>query len=236
MLNISTIEDPVEKNVPGINQTQVNPPAGLTFEVGLRALLRQDPDVIMVGETRDRETAEISVRAAITGHVVLSTLHTNDAASSIVRLEDMGVENYLVANSLVGMVAQRLMRKVCTNCAQEMETSAEERRFLGEDVKQVRRGRGCNQCNHTGYRGRIAAAAADQPPGFHGRDHELCQRTPADAHPEGKRGQAGKRGRDDAGRADEDCVRVRASAFGLPGDAGTFTPGIRLSLLAVSLA
>ncbi len=127
MLNISTIEDPVEKNVPGINQTQVNPPAGLTFEVGLRALLRQDPDVIMVGETRDKETAEISVRAAITGHVVLSTLHTNDAASSIVRLEDMGVETYLVANSLVGMVAQRLMRKVCTNCAQEMETSPEVR-------------------------------------------------------------------------------------------------------------
>ncbi len=156
MLNISTIEDPVEKNVPGINQTQVNPPAGLTFEVGLRALLRQDPDVIMVGETRDKETAEISVRAAITGHVVLSTLHTNDAASSIVRLEDMGVETYLVANSLVGMVAQRLMRKVCTNCAQEMETSPEERRFLGEDVKRVRRGRGCNHCNHTGYRGRIA--------------------------------------------------------------------------------
>ena len=156
MLNISTIEDPVEKNVPGINQTQVNPPAGLTFEVGLRALLRQDPDVIMVGETRDKETAEISVRAAITGHVVLSTLHTNDAASSIVRLEDMGVETYLVANSLVGMVAQRLMRKVCTNCAQEMETSPEERRFLGEDVKRVRRGRGCNHSNHTGYRGRIA--------------------------------------------------------------------------------
>lgn len=155
-LNISTIEDPVEKNVAGINQTQVNPVAGLTFESGLRALLRQDPDVIMVGETRDGETAEISVRAAITGHVVLSTLHTNDAASSIVRLQDMGVETYLVANSLVGMVAQRLMRKVCPNCRQEVETTPEERKLLGGDVTKISRGRGCAQCNHTGYRGRIA--------------------------------------------------------------------------------
>lgn len=156
MLNISTIEDPVEKNVSGINQTQVNPVAGLTFETGLRALLRQDPDIIMVGETRDGETAGISVRAAITGHMVLSTLHTNDAASSIVRLSDMGVENYLIANSLVGMVAQRLMRKVCQNCSQEMDTTEEERKFLGEDVRKVHRGRGCIQCNNTGYRGRIA--------------------------------------------------------------------------------
>lgn len=156
MVNISTIEDPVEKNVQGVNQTQVNPAAGLTFETGLRALLRQDPDVIMVGETRDRETAGISVRAAITGHLVLSTLHTNDAASSIVRLEDMGVETYLIANSMVGMVAQRLMRKVCRRCAREMDTTLEERKFLGEDVKRVCRGRGCNHCNNTGYRGRIA--------------------------------------------------------------------------------
>ncbi len=156
MLNIATIEDPVEKNVPGINQTQVNPVAGLTFEMGLRALLRQDPDVIMVGETRDGETAGISVRAAITGHVVLSTLHTNSAASSIVRLEDMGVETYLVANSMVGVVAQRLMRKVCPHCAQEMETTPEEREFLGENIETVWRGRGCAQCNNTGYRGRIA--------------------------------------------------------------------------------
>ena len=156
MLNISTIEDPVEKNVPGINQTQVNPVAGLTFETGLRALLRQDPDVIMVGETRDGETAGISVRAAITGHVVLSTLHTNNAASSIVRLEDMGVETYLIANSLVGVVAQRLMRKVCPHCAQEIAATPEERAFLGEDIETVVRGRGCAKCNNTGYRGRIA--------------------------------------------------------------------------------
>ncbi len=156
MLNISTIEDPVEKNVADINQTQVNPVAGLTFETGLRALLRQDPDIIMVGETRDGETAEISVRAAITGHVVLSTLHTNDAVSSIVRLEDMGVETYLVANSLVGIVAQRLMRKVCQDCAQEMDVTPEERQLLGERIKKVKRGRGCARCSNTGYRGRIA--------------------------------------------------------------------------------
>lgn len=155
-INISTIEDPVEKNLPGINQTQVNPVAGLTFDVGLRALMRQDPDVIMVGETRDGETAGTSVRAAITGHVVLSTLHTNDAVSSIVRLEDMGVETYLVANSLVGLVAQRLLRKVCQNCAKEVETTEQERLFLGEDVKIVRKGMGCSHCNNTGYKGRIA--------------------------------------------------------------------------------
>ena len=156
MVNISTIEDPVEKNVPDINQTQVNNTAGLTFEVGLRALLRQDPDIIMVGETRDGETAEISVRAAITGHMVLSTLHTNDAVSSILRLSDMGVENYLIANSLVGIVAQRLMRKVCPKCARDVETTWSERQLLGEDVKTVRKGIGCPSCNHTGYRGRIA--------------------------------------------------------------------------------
>lgn len=155
-VNISTIEDPVEKNLPGINQTQVNTVAGLTFDVGLRALMRQDPDIIMVGETRDGETAGTSVRAAITGHVVLSTLHTNDAVSSIVRLEDMGVETYLVANSLVGLVAQRLMRKVCPNCSTEMPTTEQERNFLGEDIKTIRRGAGCSRCNHTGYSGRIA--------------------------------------------------------------------------------
>lgn len=155
-VNISTIEDPVEKNLPGINQTQVNSVAGLTFDVGLRALMRQDPDIIMVGETRDGETAGTSVRAAITGHVVLSTLHTNDAVSSIVRLEDMGVETYLVANSLVGLVAQRLMRKVCPNCSTEMPTTEQERNFLGEDIKTIRRGAGCSRCNYTGYSGRIA--------------------------------------------------------------------------------
>ena len=156
MVNISTIEDPVEKNIHGINQTQVNTTAGMTFDIGLRALLRQDPDIIMVGETRDGETAGISVRAAITGHLVLSTLHTNDAVSSIVRLEDMGVETYLIANSVVGIVAQRLMRKVCTNCATKVEATENEQRILGFDIKHVIRGCGCTQCNNTGYRGRIA--------------------------------------------------------------------------------
>ena len=136
-VNISTVEDPVEQNVPGINQTQVNPVAGLTFESGLRALLRQDPDIIMVGETRDGETAGISVRAAITGHLVLSTLHTNDAVSSVVRLADMGVDRYLIANSLVGLVAQRLMRKVCPHCAREAAVTPQEQALLGRDIRTV---------------------------------------------------------------------------------------------------
>ena len=155
-VNISTVEDPVEQNVPGINQTQVNPVAGLTFESGLRALLRQDPDIIMVGETRDGETAWISVRAAITGHLVLSTLHTNDAVSSVVRLADMGVDRYLIANSLVGLVAQRLMRKVCPHCAREAAVTPQEQALLGRDIRTVRRGAGCMHCNGTGYRGRVA--------------------------------------------------------------------------------
>jgi len=155
-VNICTVEDPVEKNVPHINQTQVNPAAGLTFDSGLRALLRQDPDIIMVGETRDGETAGISVRAAITGHMVLSTLHTNDAISSIVRLADMGVDRYLIANSLVGLVAQRLVRKVCPFCGREAPATEEEREFLGKDLKTIRRGAGCVQCSGTGCRGRAA--------------------------------------------------------------------------------
>lgn len=156
-VNISSIEDPVEKNLPRINQTQVNNLAGLTFETGLRALLRQDPDVIMVGETRDAETASISVRAAITGHLVLSTLHTNDAVSAIVRLEDMGLEPYMVANSLVGVVAQRLVRKVCPYCGEEVELTQEEIDFLQtEGVTKGKRARGCSRCNNTGYTGRIA--------------------------------------------------------------------------------
>ena len=155
-VNVSTIEDPVERNLARINQTQVNNIAGLTFESGLRALLRQDPDIIMVGETRDAETASISVRAAITGHMVFSTLHTNDALASIVRLEDMGVERYMIANSVAGLVAQRLMRRVCPHCSKQMPVTAEERTYLGPDIPFVRRGTGCTQCNGTGYRGRIA--------------------------------------------------------------------------------
>lgn len=155
-VNISTIEDPVEKAIPRINQMSVNTAAGLTFETGLRAILRQDPDIIMLGETRDSETASISVRAAITGHLVLSTLHTNDAVSSIVRLEDMGLAPYLVANSVVGIVAQRLVRKVCNNCAYECEPTAEEKAIIGNDIPKIRKGRGCNLCNNTGYKGRVS--------------------------------------------------------------------------------
>lgn len=155
-VNISTIEDPVEKNVPRINQMQVNPLAGVTFESGLRALLRQDPDIIMVGETRDAQTASISVRAAITGHLVFSTLHTNDSVSSVIRLVDMGLEPYMIANSLVGVVAQRLMRKVCPYCAQAEEPTEEEREFLEQDIPKVMRPKGCRYCNNTGYKGRTA--------------------------------------------------------------------------------
>ncbi|MDO5155040.1 MAG: GspE/PulE family protein [Eubacteriales bacterium] len=155
-VNISTIEDPVEKNVAKLNQMQVNNTAGLTFEVGLRALLRQDPDIIMVGETRDAETASISVRAAITGHLVLSTLHTNDAASSVVRLADMGVEPYMIASSLVGIVAQRLVRKVCPACAVMEEMTDNEESIVGQRLERVAHARGCRQCNNSGYKGRIS--------------------------------------------------------------------------------
>ena len=155
-VNISTIEDPVEKNLPKLNQMQVNNTAGLTFEIGLRALLRQDPDIIMLGETRDAETASISVRAAITGHLVLSTLHTNDAASSVTRLIDMGIEPYMLANSLVGIIAQRLVRKVCPDCGQWGEMTADELRIVGRPLPRVMHKVGCKKCNGTGYRGRIS--------------------------------------------------------------------------------
>lgn len=159
-VNISTIEDPVEKNIAGVNQMQVNNVAGLTFSTGLRALLRQDPDIIMVGETRDTETASISVRAAITGHLVLSTLHTRDACSLPVRLNDMGIEPYLLANALSGAIAQRLMRKLCTSCAQEYEAADRELELL--EIKEpgravmLKKAAGCFKCNNTGYKGRTA--------------------------------------------------------------------------------
>ena len=155
-VNISTIEDPVERRISKVNQMQVNNLSGLTFERGLRALLRQDPDVIMVGETRDAETAAISVRASITGHLVFSTLHTNDAVSAIVRLEDMGVEPYMVANSLVGVVAQRLVRTICPQCKQEVPISDLDRQILGDEVEHLYKGHGCPNCNNTGYKGRVA--------------------------------------------------------------------------------
>lgn len=155
-VNISTIEDPVEKNIERCNQMQINNMAGLTFEKGLRALLRQDPDVILVGETRDGETASISVRAAITGHLVLSSLHTNDAISTIVRLEDMGVEPFMVANSLVGSISQRLVKTICPHCKEKLNTTELDRKVLGKEVTHVYKGAGCHLCNHTGYKGRTA--------------------------------------------------------------------------------
>lgn len=155
--SVVTIEDPVEKQFDGITQVQVNPKAGLTFAAGLRSILRQDPDVIMVGEIRDSETASIAIRAAITGHFVLSTLHTNDALSAIARLIDMGVEPYMVASSVKAVLAQRLVRKVCPHCAETVETSPEDRRLLSDtELYTTMKGGGCERCEHTGYSGRMA--------------------------------------------------------------------------------
>ena len=155
--NIITVEDPVEYKIEGINQVQVNTKAGLLFSTGLRSILRQDPDIIMVGEIRDEETAEIAVRAAITGHLVISTIHTNDAPSTIMRLQDMGIKPFLVATSIRGIVAQRLVKKVCTNCKIEYEASEYEKRLLEVDGKlTLYRGKGCPKCYNTGYSGRIA--------------------------------------------------------------------------------
>jgi type II secretion system protein E len=159
--NILTIEDPVEYQVGGIGQIQVRPGIGLTFANGLRSIVRQDPDVIMVGEIRDHETAEIAIQAALTGHLVFSTLHTNDAAGAVTRLLDMGVEPYLVASSLIGAVAQRLVRRNCQNCL-EVDTPDPELleamgvtpdRYAGTNP--FRRGRGCDKCLQSGYRGRV---------------------------------------------------------------------------------
>ncbi len=154
-INISTIEDPVEKSLDRVNQTQVNAQAGLTFGTGLRALMRQDPDVILVGETRDAETASVAVSAALTGHLVFSTLHTNDAIRTIIRMGDMGIEQYMIANSLVGVVAQRLVRKICPYCREEYAPTEEDFLVVPRGMR-VFRGRGCMHCNNTGYRGRIA--------------------------------------------------------------------------------
>ena len=156
--NIITVEDPVEFMVEGINQVNVNAKAGLTFASGLRSILRQDPDIIMVGEIRDGETAEIAIRAAITGHVVLSTLHTNDAPSTVARLEDMGIEPYLIATSVTGIIAQRLVRKICPKCAKKYYASDYEKSVLGIDPDEkmiLTKGTGCPYCNGTGYKGRI---------------------------------------------------------------------------------
>ncbi|WP_411169680.1 GspE/PulE family protein [Clostridium sp. MB05] len=157
-VNIVTIEDPVEYTLSGVNQVNVNTKAGLTFANGLRSILRQDPDIVMIGEVRDEETAQIAIKAAITGHLVLSTLHTNDSPSSITRLVDMGVEPYLVATSISGIIAQRLVKKICPNCKEEYIASDYEKMiFNGKDNEHLKlyRGKGCGHCNNTGYIGRI---------------------------------------------------------------------------------
>ena len=156
-VNIVTIEDPVEYMLTGINQVNVNPKAGLTFASGLRSILRQDPDVVMIGEIRDEETAQIATRAAITGHLVLSTLHTNDAPTTITRLMDMGLEPYLVASSITGVIAQRLVKKICPHCKIAYDASTMEKKFLGVDLSTpltLYKGEGCGYCQHTGYMGR----------------------------------------------------------------------------------
>ena len=156
-LNVITVEDPVEKKIANINQCQINEKAGMTFGAALRSILRQDPDIIMVGEMRDTETAEIAIRAAITGHLVLSTLHTNDAASTVTRLVDMGVEPYMVATSLIGIVAQRLTKTLCPECKKPRMSTPEEDKLMGIDHSvMVYDAGGCPKCNNTGYNGRTA--------------------------------------------------------------------------------
>lgn len=157
--NIITIEDPVEYQLEGINQVQVNSPIGLTFAAGLRSILRQDPNIIMVGEIRDRETAENSVRAALTGHLVFSTLHTNSAIEAVPRLLDMGVESYLIVSSLSGVMAQRLVKKVCKDCATTRPATLVEKDIFArrhQTIEHITYGKGCDACRQTGYRGRMA--------------------------------------------------------------------------------
>ncbi len=159
-VNIITVEDPVEADVDGINQVQVNEKAGLTFASALRSILRQDPDIIMIGEIRDEETASIAVKAAITGHLVVSTLHTNSAASTVTRLEDMGIEPYMVADSVVGIIAQRLVRRICPKCHIEKQMTDTDKfrlRLRGDSNPTIYEPnpKGCNYCNNSGYRGRI---------------------------------------------------------------------------------
>ncbi|NQW44137.1 MAG: Flp pilus assembly complex ATPase component TadA, partial [Deltaproteobacteria bacterium] len=158
--NIITVEDPIEYDLKGIGQIQANPKIGLTFATGLRAILRQDPDVIMVGEIRDKETAEIAIQASLTGHLVFATIHTNDAPGAVTRLVDMGVEPFLVSSSLLAVLAQRLMRKACKKCGELYEPTPVELENLGLDKnvfsgKQIIRTKGCHDCSGTGYKGRM---------------------------------------------------------------------------------
>ncbi|MBB5705945.1 ATPase, T2SS/T4P/T4SS family [Sphingopyxis panaciterrulae] len=159
--NILTVEDPVEYAVDGVGQTQVNPKVGLDFAAGLRAILRQDPDVVMVGEIRDRETADIAVQASLTGHLVLSTVHTNDAVGAITRLKDLKVEPFLLASTLRAVLAQRLVRKLCDHCREPVQADNSVAAMLGLDIGTVIwKPRGCDQCGHTGFKGRIGVFEA----------------------------------------------------------------------------
>lgn len=160
-INISTIEDPVEYHLPGVNQMQVNPTVGFTFSEGLRSILRQDPDVILVGEIRDRETAQIAINAALTGHLVLATLHTNSAAGAVPRLEDMGVEPFLIASTLRAVIGQRLVRMTCKSCLELKDLADAPKavqnsiKKVSPDTKQFATGRGCGHCRQTGFAGRV---------------------------------------------------------------------------------
>jgi len=156
--NIVTLEDPVEYSLEGITQGHINPDAGFTFEKGIRAVLRQDPDVLMVGEIRDKQTARIAIEAALTGHVVLSTLHTNDAPSALMRLMDMGIEPFLINAAVTGILAQRLARKICTACRQEVPINDQEKlvlQDLGIEQDVLYKGSGCKACDNLGYKGRV---------------------------------------------------------------------------------
>jgi type IV pilus assembly protein PilB len=157
--NIITLEDPVEYELDGINQVQLNPKANLTFATGLRSILRQDPDIVMVGEIRDSETAEIAIRAAMTGHLVLSTIHTNDAPGTVTRVIDMGIEPFLVSASIVGIIAQRLVKRICSACRKSYEPDDREKRIMGISMEEdtlIYKGQGCKVCNYSGYKGRVA--------------------------------------------------------------------------------
>jgi type II secretory ATPase GspE/PulE/Tfp pilus assembly ATPase PilB-like protein len=168
-VNIVTIEDPIEYELRYVNQTQTNPKAGIDFANGLRSILRQDPDVIMVGEIRDKETAEISIHAALTGHLLLSTLHTNDAATAVPRLVDMDIPPFLVSATVNLVIAQRLVRKICRECIESYQVPEDINKIVNDQLtllkgkttspnhlKQLYRGKGCKSCNNTGYRGRLA--------------------------------------------------------------------------------
>jgi general secretion pathway protein E len=158
--NIITLEDPIEYQLDGISQIQISEKKGMTFASGLRSVLRQDPDIVMIGEVRDRETAVMAIQSALTGHLVFSTLHTNDAASAVTRLLDLGIEPYLVGSSLMGVLAQRLVRRVCRHCAQPYEPDDHELQTLhyeptAAELAGFRKGAGCEKCRQTGYHGRV---------------------------------------------------------------------------------